>query len=167
MLDLSTHFSTILSAVGNAREGLPKAVFFFVSQLVPMVNVDLLIKNAQGQTLLTWRADEFYGPGWHVPGGIIRFKELAETRIQKVAESELHVKVMFEPTPVCIKEVMAKNRDVRGHFVSMLYRCELAGALNLAQAYQVDQPNQNGHWQWHDGCPDNMIPQHEMYRAYL
>lgn len=167
MLDLSAHFSTILSAVGNAREGLPKSVFFFVSQLVPMVNVDLLIKNAQGQTLLTWREDEFYGPGWHVPGGIIRFKELAETRIQKVAESELGVNVIADKTPICVKEVMAKNRDVRGHFVSMLYRCELAGALNFAQAYQADQPKQNGHWYWHDGCPENIIPQHEMYRTYM
>ena len=167
MLDLSAHFSSILSAVGNARQGLPKPVFFFVSQLVPMVNVDLLIKNAEGQTLLTWREDEFYGPGWHVPGGIIRFKELAETRIQKVAESELKVSVNAEKTPICVKEVMANNRDVRGHFVSMLYRCELTGLLNPLQAYQAGEPNQNGHWQWHDSCPDNIIPQHEMYRAYI
>jgi colanic acid biosynthesis protein WcaH len=167
MLDLSTHFSAILSAVGNARLGLPKPVFFFVSQLVPMVNVDLLIKNTQGHTLLTWREDEFYGPGWHVPGGIIRFKEFAETRIQKVAESELNTTVIAEKTPVCVKEVMANNRDVRGHFISMLYRCELVGALNPAHIYQANQPHQNGHWQWHDGCPENIIPQHEMYRQYI
>lgn len=167
MLDLAANFSAILSAVGNAREGLPKSVFLFTSQLVPMVNVDLHIKNTQGQTLLTWREDEFYGPGWHVPGGIIRFKELAETRIQKVAESELKVNVIAEKTPICVKEVMAKNRDVRGHFISMLYRCTLVGDLQSAQKYQPNQPNQNGHWQWHDGCPDNIIPQHEMYRQYL
>lgn len=41
-----------------------------------MVNVDLLIKNvSSNETLLTWREDEYYGPGWHVPGGIVRFKE--------------------------------------------------------------------------------------------
>lgn len=167
MLDLSPHFSSILSAVGNARVGLPKSVFFFVSQLVPMVNVDLLIKNAQGQTLLTWREDEFYGPGWHVPGGIIRFKELAETRIQKVAEAELGVAVFADKTPICVKEVMANNRDVRGHFISMLYRCELDGELDQTTAYQALAVDQNGHWQWHDGCPENIIPQHEMYRAYM
>lgn len=167
MLDLQQHFDAILRVVGNARLGLPKPVFLFVSQLVPMVNVDLLIKNAQGQTLLTWREDEFYGPGWHVPGGIVRFKELAEVRIQKVAESELHAKVIADKTPICVKEVMANHRDVRGHFISMLYRCELDGALNSALAYHANQAQQNGHWQWHDGCPDNIIPQHEMYRAYV
>jgi ADP-ribose pyrophosphatase YjhB (NUDIX family) len=167
MLDLTQHFFAILSAVGNAREGLTKPIFLFVSQLVPMINVDLLITNTQGQILLTWREDEFYGPGWHVPGGVIRFKELAETRIQKVAQSELGVNVIAEKTPVCVKEVMAENRDVRGHFISMLYCCELVGALSLAQAYQQNQPHQNGHWQWHDGCPENIIPQHEMYRALM
>lgn len=167
MLELTSNFSAILSAVGNARAGLPKSVFFFVSQLVPMVNVDLLIKNKQGQTLLTWREDEFYGPGWHVPGGIIRFKELAEARIQKVAQLELNVNVIAEKTPICIKEVMAKDRDVRGHFISMLYQCRLDGELQESQIYQPHLPNQNGHWQWHDGCPDNIISQHEMYRAYM
>lgn len=165
--DLTPHFSAILSAIGNAREGLTKPVFLFVSQLTPMVNVDLLIQNVQGQTLLTWREDEFYGPGWHVPGGVIRFKELAETRIQKVALSELAVNVVAEAEPLCVKEIMAKHRDVRGHFISMLYRCRLQGTLNPAQRYQAALPKQNGRWQWHDGCPENMIPQHEMYRAYL
>lgn len=165
--DLTPHFSAILSAIGNAREGLTKPVFLFVSQLTPMVNVDLLIQNAQGQTLLTWREDEFYGPGWHVPGGVIRFKELAATRIQKVARAELAVSVQAELEPLCVKEVMAKNRDVRGHFISMLYRCSLLETLQATQAYQFAQPNQNGHWQWHDGCPQNIIQQHEMYRVYM
>lgn len=167
MTDLSTHFSAILQAVGNAREGLTKPVFLFVSQLVPMVNVDLLIKNQQGQTLLTWREDEFYGPGWHVPGGVIRFKEHAAMRIEKVAFAELGTSVFADPEPLCIKEVMAANRDVRGHFVSLLYRCTLQGALDPARVYQTGQPQQNGHWQWHTGCPQDIIPQHEMYREWI
>lgn len=167
MSDLSQHFSAILKAVGNARSGLTKPVFLFVSQLVPMVNVDLLIKNAQGHTLLTWREDEFYGPGWHVPGGIIRFKEYATSRIQQVARVELGVSVTADSTPLCVKEVMAAQRDVRGHFISLLYRCALTDGLDPAMAYQPDQPQQNGHWQWHDGCPSNLISQHEMYREFI
>lgn len=167
MSNLNAHFSAILAAVGNAKAGLINPVFLFVSQLVPMVNVDLLIKNAQGQTLLTWREDEFYGPGWHVPGGIIRFKEFAETRIQKTAQAELGVSVIAEPDPICVKEVMAKDRDIRGHFVSMLYRCVLVGDLNTAQSYQEHMPDQQGHWQWHNGCPKNLIQQHQIYKSYI
>ena len=58
---------------------------FGLVELTPLVNVDLLIKDS-GRTLLTWRDDEFYGPGWHIPGGILGFKERALDRLAKVAE---------------------------------------------------------------------------------
>lgn len=167
MSDLQPHFDAILRVVGNAKLGLTKPVFLFVSQLTPMVNVELLIKNTRGQTLLTWREDEFYGPGWHLPGGVVRFKEHVATRIQKTALAELGVAVEAESSPVCIKEVMAANRDIRGHFVSMLYQCRLTGALNPEQAFVETADHRNGCWQWHDQCPDNMIVQHEIYREYI
>ncbi len=165
--DLSPHFSAILSLIGDARHGLTNPIFLFISQLTPMVNVDLLIKNHKGQTLLTWREDEFYGPGWHVPGGVIRFKELAATRIQQVALSELGTEIKAEKDPICIREVMAPNRDVRGHFISMLYRCELLNDADASLAYEANKPAQNGRWQWHDHCPDNLISQHKMYQPFI
>ncbi len=167
MVDCSTYFAAILDFVGNAREGLTKSVFLFVSQLTPMVNVDLLIKNELGQTLLTWRDDEFYQAGWHVPGGVIRFKELAQTRIQLVAKSELEATVKAETSAMCVNELMAAHRDVRGHFISLLYRCYLTSDLDATKAYQPAQALQNGNWKWHDGCPKNIIAQHEVYRQYM
>jgi colanic acid biosynthesis protein WcaH len=38
----------------------------------------------KGRTLLTWRDDESFGAGWHVPGGIIRYKETAADRIVRL-----------------------------------------------------------------------------------
>jgi hypothetical protein len=52
----------------DPRSGLPEELFLFVSRLVPMVNVDLFISDDQGRVLLTWRDDEIFGAGWHVPG---------------------------------------------------------------------------------------------------
>jgi hypothetical protein len=34
------------SSIGSARAGLPQEVFLLVSELTPLVNVDLLIKDA-------------------------------------------------------------------------------------------------------------------------
>ena len=82
--DLKYHIDKVLEHVNNAKDGLPTDVFYFVSQLTPLINVDLLVKNKSGQVLLTWRDDRFYGPAWHIPGGIIRFKEKIEDRIEKV-----------------------------------------------------------------------------------
>ena len=151
--------------VPDAREGLPEDLFLLISELTPMINVDLLIKNKQHQTLLTWRDDIFYGSGWHIPGGIIRFKEKIETRIQKVALTELGTQVTFNPVPIAITELMAENRNVRGHFISLLYTCELVMPLdptNLAN----NRP-QLGQWAWHNGCPDNLIAAHEKFRPFI
>lgn len=163
-LDLLT--ARLLEASGNTREGLPGAVFRMVSQLTPLINVDLLIRDEAGRTLLTWRADEFYGPGWHVPGGIIRFKETIATRIAKVAESELACEVDFNPQPLSMREVMAPHRDVRGHFISLLYLCTLRTPPAAHLQAAPDTP-QNGQWRWHAHCPEPLIRVHEMYRPYI
>ena len=65
---------------GDPNQGLPEDLFLFISRITPLVNVDLLIQGPQHRTLLTWRSDEHHGAGWHVPGGIIRYKETAHQR---------------------------------------------------------------------------------------
>ena len=161
-----SEIQNILSRVVNAREGLPEDVFLLVSQLTPLVNVELLIKDEEKGTLLTWRHDEFYGPAWHLPGGIVRFKELASTRIKKVAKSELGTTVSFDREPIEVNEVMNKNRDVRGHFFSLLYSCKLTSTLNKNSEFKEENPI-NGYWCWFKDCPDNLVFQHEIYRQKI
>ena len=62
-------FAELDAWASTANNGLPHDLFVFVSRLTPLVNVDLLIQDPHHGTLLTWRHDETYGPGWHVPGG--------------------------------------------------------------------------------------------------
>lgn len=168
MKSLSELLKQVSLRIKDPRQGLPDEVFYFISQLTPLVNVDLLIKNEAGQTLLTWRDDDFYGPGWHIPGGIIRFKENAHTRIQKVAQQELGVTVQCAPTPLAVKEIMAKDRDVRGHFISLLFECRLTEQPSeqfKADSVSVAKP---GQWLWHTGCPDNLIEQHKfLYSEFI
>ena len=147
---------------GDPRDGLPEDLFLIISELTPMINVDLLITNQQRETLLTWREDEFYGPGWHVPGGIIRFKETAAARIAKVAQQELGVSVENEDRPILVTEIMNPTRETRGHFISMLYRCTLKTALSAANEFSEECPK-NNHWRWFSVAPDNLIYQQEMY----
>ena len=161
-----SEIQNILSKIGNAREGLPEDVFLLVSQLTPLVNVELLIKDKEKGTLLTWRHDDFYGPGWHLPGGIVRFKELASTRIKKVAKSELGATVSFDSEPIEVNEIMNKNRDIRGHFFSLLYSCKLTSPLNKNSAFKEENPI-NGYWRWFKDCPDNLVFQHEIYRQKI
>lgn len=164
--DLSQLLDTALGQIPDAKAGLPQEAFYFVSQLTPLVNVDLLIKNKEGQTLLTWRADEFYGPAWHIPGGIIRFKERTEDRIHKVAQSELGCDVRFSPEPLKVLGLINPKRDVRGHFISLLYACELLGEP-AADQKMTDETMFPGCWAWHSGCPQNFLGVQEPYRKYI
>ena len=75
----------------KAQDGLPNHLFQYVSSITPIINVDLVIHNPKKGIILSWRADNFYGPGWHVPGGIIRFKENIVDRLHKVARKEINL----------------------------------------------------------------------------
>lgn len=148
----------------DARIGLPEPLFYQISRMTPLVNVDLLVRDGRGRVLLTWRADEFYGPGWHVPGGIIRFKETAAERIRAVARREFGADVNPEEAPCRVSEILSRQRDVRGHFISLLYRCSLLSKPDENLRYTGDAPS-HGMWHWFERCPENLIAVHELYRA--
>ena len=49
--------------VPNPSMGLPDELFHYISRTTPLVNVDLLIKDENGRTLLSWRDDQYAGKG--------------------------------------------------------------------------------------------------------
>lgn len=154
------------SLIKNPKEGLPKDIFLFVSRTTPMINVDLLIKNKQNQTLLTWRSDVYRSAGWHIPGGIIRYKETISDRIHAVAGGELGAGVKFKKSPLAINEVIIPPRRDRGHFISLLYECKLISSLDKNRKFKKGIPKP-GQWAWHNKCPDNIISVHKMYRKFI
>lgn len=147
-------------------KGLPEDVFLFISRITPLVNVDLLIKNEKEQTLLTWREDGFFEPGWHVPGGIIRYKEPINKRIGETAKTELGALVMFDESPLAINQIILPGQRNRAHFISLLYKCELIGEPDEKLRYRGGRPK-HGQWAWHDRCPKNLLKVHEIYRKFI
>jgi ADP-ribose pyrophosphatase YjhB (NUDIX family) len=165
-LKITKIINTLESLIKNPSEGLPEDIFLFISRITPIINVDLLIKNERNHTLLTWRDDGYWSPGWHVPGGIVRYKEKISNRINAVAASELGVNISFNEQPLAINEVIHPSRRVRGHFISLLYECTLISSLDENLKYKKGTPK-IGQWAWHRKCPDNIIPVHEMYRKVI
>ena len=163
-MDINKTIAGIEATITNSKVGLPEEVFKMVSRLTPLVNVDLLIKDKDNRTLLAWRDDKYVGDGWHIPGGIVRFKEHFGHRIHKVAETEIGAPIAFNPEPIAVNQVMSNN-ETRGHFISFLYECTLLTDftpinLNLS-------PNDPGYLSWHKACPDNLVKIQEMYRQYI
>ena len=148
------------------ESGLPEAMFLLVSRVTPLVNVDLLIQDDQHGTVLTWRSDRFYGPGWHVLGGIVRYKETMSERIHQVARTELGASIEFERAPLLISESILRDKRDRAHFISFLYRCRLTSALDATRKFSTHTPV-SGHWCWHHRCPDNLISEQCGYATFL
>jgi colanic acid biosynthesis protein WcaH len=157
--------STLVEAVPDPSSGLPDEIFYYVSRTTPLVNVDLLLKDENGRTLLSWRNDLYAGRGWHIPGGIVRFKERLETRIGKVAEVEIGASINFDPTPIAMHQIIHQERDIRGHFISFLYKCSLSGTFKPLN--EGISPGDRGYLKWHDRCPVNLLPVHGIYRKFI
>ena len=164
--ELSRLIAELESFIPAPSQGLPEPVFLLLSRLTPMLSVDLLITDELGRTLLTWRDDKTYGPGWHVPGGIVRYGENAAHRIHEVARLELGAKVDFDPSPLSLQELLKPNARERGHIISMLYRCRLLSAPDASLSFDPGAPKP-GQWQWHEKCPDNLIEEQRSYEHYF
>jgi ADP-ribose pyrophosphatase YjhB (NUDIX family) len=164
-LNTADAIATLVKQVPNPSKGLPDDVFYYISRTTPLINVDLLIRDEKGRTLLSWRDDPYAGKGWHVPGGIVRFKETLEARVKKVAEIEIGTEVSFDPTPLAINQLIHPDRSARSHFISILYRCFLPGTF--APSNKGLSPEDPGYLSWHARCPANLIKVHGMYRKFM
>lgn len=108
----------LLKKIDNPHEGLPQPVFDALCDVVPFVACELVVHGPKG-LLLVWRDDEWWH-GWHFPGGLLRFRESFEERIQAVAWKELGVnisKVKFLYPKDC-------SQGTRNHCVSLVFLCE-------------------------------------------
>jgi len=164
-MTLEDHVAAIEAAVGDARRGLPEPVFRLLGRITPVVNVDLLVRNARGETLLTWRQDDLY-LGWHLPGGVVRFQEPMTNRVAEVARIELGAAVSMSAHPLAVNEIIEPGRAARGHFVSFLFECALTSDLDEARRYRGGVPS-DGEWAWHAACPPDLIGTHAIYRRFI
>ena len=160
----------IESNVKNPSKGLPEDIFYLVGRLTPYINVDLLVKNDLGQTLLSWRNETSLknntGCGWHLPGGIIRFQEDISNRLKEVALHEIGAELSYHSEqPLTVNQIFDYEAKNRSHFISLLYRCE------LEDNYEIDNKSLKegdiGFLRWHTGVPKNLLSDHNIYKKYL
>lgn len=146
--------------------GLPEELFLYVSSITPLVNVDLLIKDDAGRVLLTWRDDPYYEPGWHVPGGIIRFKETFMDRIHAVSRVELGATVQSDTSQIAINQATCPSRSARGYLVSLLFKCNQTSPPDGARRPKSEVPLP-GQWHWHAAPPANLLAVQDVYCPFV
>jgi len=161
-MTVETDLENILANMSDPRNGLPDEVFHFIRKVTPLINVDLLICR-DGRALLAWREDE-YDKGWHIPGGIVRFREAFHARINAVALTEIGATVESEPSPCNLAQ---QRQHPRGHFISLLYRCSLTSEIDPARFYPGQGKPVNGSLSWIEGVPHDFYPAQLFYKDWL
>ena len=156
----------------SAEAGLGTDLFVFISSLTPIVNVDLLVYNSKGQFILSRRNDAHCGIGWHVPGGCIRFKESIESRIRKVAESELNLTdFQFDKEPLKVFEIICNehrnidNQDERAHFVTLVYKCYAPDSYHIDNKGKTE--SDSNYLKWFDKLPDDLLNIQQCYKEIM
>ena len=154
----------------SPSEGLSDEIFYFVGRLTPFINVDLLVKNELNQTLLSWRDETMYknrvGAGWHIPGGIIRFRETISERLKQVALLEMGgILTSFSEQPIAVNQIIDYEAKDRSHFISLLYECK------LEKSYKINNKNLSyddpGFLEWHSTVPKNLLKNHQIYKDFI
>lgn len=173
MTEVLSELRERMSSLGISPEkGLGEELFLFVSSLVPVINVDLLVYNQHGQFLLTRRNDPHCGIGWHIPGGCVRFKETFDSRIRKVAKSELGLEdITYDKEPLKVIEIFSNgerdidNQNERAHFITIVYKCY------APEGFQPNNGNKTeldvGYAKWFDKLPDDFLAIQECYKEIL
>jgi len=160
------YISNLENKILNPKKGLGEEIFLFISRIIPLINVDLLIKDKRLGILLTWRKkSENYPAGWHVPGGMIRVNEKIYNRVIKVAKNELGIKIIFKNKPLAVNEIHLKQKN-RSHCISLLYLCKPINKPDIRKKFKGLLPLA-GQWKWFKKAPKNLIKPHKIYKKFL
>lgn len=150
----------------EAREGLPEKIFLAVSSILPIANVDLLILDEQGRVLLSWRDDPYFGRGWHLPGGCLRYKETMLERVRKTARSELGAEVEVAEHPLAIRDVILGKEEeqprLRAHHLAVLYECRIKQSVKALPQGSAEPVA--GELKWFAALPPELLPVHDVYK---
>jgi colanic acid biosynthesis protein WcaH len=164
--DIQEAIEILEKAVPNPKQGLIDEIFYYISRTTPLVNVDLLIQDQRKGTLFAWRDDIYTSKGWHLPGGIIRYKETIEERIIKVAECEVGAKIRFENKPLAINQIIDYHKRTRAHFISLLYRCQIIGLYDINN-FNKKLKTQIGQLKWFKQVPADLLSWHTIYIDFI
>lgn len=132
-----------------------------ITTIVPIINVDLIVKDEDDNILLSWRKDELFC-GWHIPGRIVRFQDSLQKTCEDCARIELFNFINTFKFLEFFETI--QDRETRGHFITFVYECFLPNhkARNL-----YDTQYKNGGLGWFRICPDDLIEEQEIYRKYF
>lgn len=145
---------------------LPADKFRSIIELTPLVSIDLVVKNAQGEYLLGLRTNRPAQNFWFVPGGRIQKGESLAVAFKRLTKQELGKELSIE---------QAKLLGPFDHFYDdCVFGCEtsthyIAIAYELIIDQPISPPNQQ-HSEYYWASINEIISRndiHENVKAYF
>lgn len=131
--------------------------FDWVQKAVPMVCIDIIVKD-NNKVLLGRRNTYPYKGLWHIPGGLLYYKEKIEDAIDRIAKREIGLDVEIIK---CLPFHEYVDEDPRGHFIGLNYIVKKIGGEIRINEYNSDL-------QYFDYIPEDSIPsQHPIIMEVL
>ena len=162
-------FYRLIDVVLKPSEGLNRHLFYITSMLTPLVCLEIFVHDQESRgVVLIYRDDEFYGPGWHLPGGILRSREEIETRVFKTVMREIGVSKEQIGFVKCISlaESFDTCKPIRSHFIAIGLLVEI-DIREQVGSYVAGKDYVNGEAAVHREVPKDMIVEHIKYSEYI
>jgi colanic acid biosynthesis protein WcaH len=114
---------------GRLEMKLADNAFIDVINATPLVAIDLIVQNEQGQILLGKRRNRPAQNYWFVPGGRIRKNERSQDALRRIGKSELHIEIPAGRLQGVFDHFYDDNffglPDISTHYVTFAYWVEM------------------------------------------
>ncbi|MGV2950389.1 GDP-mannose mannosyl hydrolase [Acinetobacter sp. AGC35] len=141
---------------------LPDETFKSVIQHTPLISIDLIVRNEQGEVLLGKRVNAPAKGYWFVPGGRVRKNETLDDAFVRLVKEELGIESG-------VTRADAKFLGVFEHFYDDCVFCDDVSTHYIVLAYELFLENimitnnlQNYHIQW-----DGFDAAHDYVKLYF
>jgi colanic acid biosynthesis protein WcaH len=123
---------------------LDESTFKTVISNAPLISIDLVVKNSQGQYLLGYRTNRPAQNYWFVPGGRIHKNEPMDAAFCRLTEAELGIKLERQSARFLgpyehFYDDYVFGQDVSTHYVVLAYEITIDIALVNLPAEQHSQ----------------------------
>jgi colanic acid biosynthesis protein WcaH len=115
---------------------IPFESFKEVVKHTPLISIDFIFENPEGEILLGWRKNNPAKGFWFVPGGRILKNEKFEDAFRRIAKSEVGVNISIGDTSflgiyehIYPNENFADDPSFDTHYIVLAYRYKLSEKL--------------------------------------
>lgn len=135
---------------------LPKETFVTVIDATPLVSIDLVVRDEDGQVLLGCRLNRPAQGFWFVPGGRVRKNELLDDAFRRLTYEELGIEMTRDQARFLgvyqhLYDDNALNApEVSTHYVVLGYEVKIGGDERSAHADLNAQHSKQRWWQESD-----------------